>query len=134
MLKEYYISKDKSKLQIENIKNLMKQTYWATDRPEETIVKSIDNSICYGIFDSCNNQVGFARVITDYATTYYICDVIIDKDHRGKALGKSLIKFITEDTDLKTLYGTLLTTDAHGLYEQYGFKRNSENFMHKPRK
>lgn len=131
MITEYYISKDKSKLQIENIKDLMKQTYWATERSEETIVKSINNSVCYGVFDNCNNQVGFARVITDYATMYYVCDVIIDKEHRGKGLGKSLMKLITEDSDLKNLYGILLTMDAHGLYEQYGFERNTEKFMHK---
>ena len=85
-------------------------------------------------FDDNNNQVGFARVITDYSTTYYICDVIIDKEHRGKGLGKSLIKFITEDSDYKNLYALLVTGDAHGLYQQYGFERNADKFMHIPRK
>ena len=134
MIKEYYIVKDKSKLQIENIKKLMKQTYWAPERSEETIVKSVRNSVCYGVFDNYNNQVGFARVITDYATTYYICDVIIDKEHRGKGLGKLMMQFITEDSDLKNLYGTLITSNAHGLYKQYGFEREAEKFMHKQRK
>jgi len=132
--KEYCIFKDKSKLQIESIKNLMKQTYWAPDRSEETIVKAIQNSLCYGVFDNYNNQVGFARVITDYSTTYYVCDVIIDKSHRGKGLGKLMIEFITEDNDFKNLYGILLTSDAHGLYQQYGFERETETFMHKRRK
>lgn len=129
MVNGYYISKDKSKLQIENIKDLMKQTYWAADRKEEIIVKAIENSVCYGIFDNYNNQVGFARVITDYATTYYLCDVIIHKDHRGIGLGKLIIEFITNDSELKNLRGLLLTKDAHGLYEQYGFERNAEKFM-----
>lgn len=133
MLNEWYISKDKSKLQIENIKNLMKQTYWAPERSEGVIVKAIENSVCYGMFDNCNNQVGFARVITDYATTYYICDVIIDKSHRRKGLGKLMVEFITEDSELKNLYGILLTSDAHGLYQQYGFERQTETFMHKRR-
>jgi predicted GNAT family N-acyltransferase len=131
MIKGCYISKDKSKLQIENIKTLLKQTYWAADRQEVTIAKAIKNSICYGIFDNCNNQVGFARVITDYATAYYLCDVIINKEYRGKGLGKSIIEFITNDSELKSLRGLLITKDAHGLYEQYGFERDAEKFMQK---
>lgn len=134
MVNGYYISKDKTKLQIENIKELMKQTYWAAERKEETIAKTIKNSVCYGIFDNCNNQVGFSRVITDYATTYYLCDVIIHNEHRGKGLGKSIIEFITNDSELKNLRGLLLTEDAHGLYEQYGFERNAEKFMQKAKK
>lgn len=132
MITGYYISKDKSKLQLDMVKDLLKQTYWAAERPEETIIKSIQNSICYGIFENNGTQVGFARIITDYATTYYLCDVIIDKKHRGKGLGKALIEFITNDVDLKNLRGLLLTKDAHGLYKQYGFERDTEKFMQKP--
>ncbi len=132
MIDGYYISKDKSRLQIEKIKELLKQTYWAYDRAEKTIVKSIENSVCYGVFDSYNNQVGFARVITDYATVYYLCDVIIHNEYRGQGLGKLMIEFITKDDDLKNLHhGLLLTKNAHGLYEKYGFERNAEKFMHK---
>jgi ribosomal protein S18 acetylase RimI-like enzyme len=131
VIKGYYISKDKSRLQSERIKELLKQTYWAYDRIEKTIAKSIENSVCYGIFDSYNNQVGFARVITDYATAYYLCDVIIHKECRGQGLGKSMIEFITTDDELKKLHGLLLTKNAHGLYEKYGFERNAEKFMHK---
>lgn len=131
MVNGYYISKDKTKLQIENVKELMKQTYWAAERKEETIVKAIENSVCYGVVDNCNNQIGFARVITDYATAYYLCDVIISEKYRSKGLGKSIIEFITNDRELKNLRGLLLTKDAHGLYEQYGFERNAEKFMHK---
>lgn len=131
MIEGYCISKDKSRLQIESIKTLLKQTYWAYERSEETIVKSIENSLCYGVFDRDNNQVGFARVITDYATAYYLCDVIIHEEHRGQGIGKSMIEFITKDDELKDLHGLLLTKNAHGLYEKYGFERNSEKFMHK---
>lgn len=131
MINGYCISKDKSRLQIESIKTLLKQTYWACERTEETIVKSIENSVCYGVFDSDNNQVGFARVITDYATAYYLCDVIINKENRGQGLGKLMVEFITRDDDLKDLHGLLLTKNAHGLYEKYGFERNAEKFMHK---
>lgn len=132
MIAGYYISKDKEKLQLDKVKDLLKQTYWAAERPEETIIKSIQNSICYGIFENNGTQVGFARIITDYATTYYLCDVIIDKEHRAKGLGKLLIENITNDIDLKNLRGLLLTKDAHGLYKQYGFERDTEKFMQKP--
>ncbi|AGF56138.1 putative GNAT family N-acyltransferase [Clostridium saccharoperbutylacetonicum] len=132
MITGYYISKDKSKLQMDMVKDLLKQTYWAADRPEETIIKSIQNSMCYGIFENNGTQVGFARIITDYATTYYLCDVIIDKKHRANGLGKALIEFVTNDVDLKNLRGLLLTKDAHGLYKQYGFEREREKFMQKP--
>ena len=117
---------------MDKVKDLLKQTYWAAERPEETIIKSIQNSICYGIFENNGTQVGFAGIITDYATTYYLCDVIIDKKHRGNGLGKALIEFITNDVDLKNLRGLLLTKDAHGLYKQYGFERDTEKFMQKP--
>ena len=89
--------------------------------------------MCYGIYNK-NIQVGFARVITDYATTYYICDVIIDESHRGKGLGKKLIHTITEDEQLKPLFGILATRDAHGLYEQYGFVKNPDKYMSKQSK
>lgn len=129
----YILSNDRSEIQAEQIKKLMEQTYWAADRPEKIILKAIENSMCYGIYDENHLQVGFARVITDYATTYYICDVIIDRNHRKLGLGKELLRMITENEDLKGLRGILITSDAHGLYEKYGFKKCGEKFMQKER-
>ncbi|MEL7659648.1 GNAT family N-acetyltransferase [Acetobacterium wieringae] len=133
MPNNYQIIKDRSKLQLENIKYLMRQTYWAPDRSEATIINAINNSVCYAVFDQDHQQIGFARVITDFATTYYICDVIIDTAHGGKGLGKLILEFITNDSDFRGLYGLLVTADAHGFYQQHGFIPAPEIFMHSPR-
>ena len=127
------ISRDKSFLQIDRVMELLGQSYWAQNRAIDVVQKSIENSICYGVYSN-NIQVGYARVITDYATTFYICDVIIDQAYRGKGLGKKLIHTIVTDEQLESLMGILITKDAHGLYEQYGFKKNSESFMCKLKK
>ena len=126
------ISRDKSLLQIDSVMGLLGQSYWAQNRRIDVVQKSIENSICYGIYRN-NLQIGFARVITDYATTFYICDVIIDQAYRGKGFGKKLINTIVSDEQLKSLMGILATRDAHGLYGQYGFKKDSEGFMRKLR-
>jgi len=132
MLNSYTISDDKTKLQIDEIKKLMEQTYWAKKRSKEICAKAIEHSTCYGVYDQNEIQIGFARVLTDYTTTFYLCDVIIDKEHRGKGLGKRLIKHITEGEDFMDLYGLLVTSNAHRFYEPLGFKRDSRIFMHKP--
>lgn len=129
---EYYISTDKSKLNIETIKSLLKQSYWANERAEETILKSIDNSICYGVY-KYDDMVGFGRVVTDYSTVYWICDIIIDEQHRGNGLGKKLMENIMSTSELEGLLGILATKDAHGLYEQYSFLKEPNKFMMKKR-
>lgn len=134
MHKDYFISTDKKQLQIQEIKHLFAQTYWADTRSIDTIRNSIDNSLCYAVFTNSNKQIGFARVITDYATTFYLCDVIIHRNHRGYGLGKSLIEFIMKDERFENLHGILATNDAHGLYSKFGFKKNNDIFMNKPRK
>lgn len=124
----YTISMDKSKLDIEAVKALLNQTYWASNRFEETIVKSIENSLCYGVYNE-TQLVGFGRVVTDYATTFWVCDIIIDEKHRGHGLGKRLIEAIVTTESLQGLGGILATKDAHGLYEHYGFTKDAESFM-----
>lgn len=103
------------------VERLLKMTYWADKRSAETIEKSMRNSACFGIRAGDEQQlVGFARVISDYATTWYLCDVIIDPAYREQGLGKTLVSHIT--ARFAGLRGLLLTRDAHGLYEQYGFE------------
>lgn len=125
---EYLISNDKSLLSVDRIYELLSKSYWANARTKETIAHSIQNSICYGVYFG-NKQVGFARVVTDYATMYWICDVIIDEVYRGKGLGKKLVGQIANSEELKGLRGILGTRDAHGLYGQFGYVKDGHHFM-----
>ncbi|MDW7662770.1 MAG: GNAT family N-acetyltransferase [Bacillota bacterium] len=129
---DFYISTDKTKLNIESVKALLKQTYWASERKEETIIKSIENSICYGVYEG-DKLVGFGRVVTDHATVFWICDIIIDENYRGKNLGKKIMEKIMATKEFDGLLGILATQDAHGLYEQYGFVKEPVKFMMKKR-
>jgi len=134
-MQAFNILKGIDKMNIHDIKTLIEQTYWAKDRPIEIIKKSMENSICFGIFlNEDAKQVGFARVITDYATTYYICDVIIDSEYRGNSLGKKLLESIVSDVEFCDLKGILATKDAHGLYAKFGFEKSGNTFMQKSRK
>ncbi|WP_028608375.1 GNAT family N-acetyltransferase [Paenibacillus harenae] len=125
---DYVISSDKSLLQREVIHRFLQDSYWANKRPLNKINKSIETSLCYGVYHG-ERQIGFARVITDWATTYWLCDVVVDKDYRGKGIGKQLVEAIIHSEELKDLSGFLGTADAHGLYEQYGFVRDADRFM-----
>ena len=102
---------------------LLKTTYWANKRSLETIEKTMRNSSCYGVYlDGEKKLIGFARVISDDATTYYLCDVVIDPAYRGRGFGKALVSHIVSLPEYAGLRGLLLTKDAHGLYEQFGFE------------
>ena len=128
----YSIKSGREDMQIEDIKKLLEQTYWADKRDIETIKKTIDNSLCYGAFLKENGkQIGFSRVITDYATTYYICDVIVDAHYRGMGIGKSMLDAIHDNKEVSSLRGVLLTRDAHDLYRKYGFQECENVYMGK---
>ena len=117
----YTVSKDKGLLDLNIIyQYLSKESYWAQGRTREAIEKSIQNSICYGIYKN-NKQIGFARVITDYAVFAWLLDVFVLPDYQGNGAGKILMAAIMEDADLANVKRWRLSTaDAHGLYEQYG--------------
>lgn len=118
----YTLSADKDLLQIDIIHNyLSKQSYWAKNIPLDTVKKSIEGAYCVGIYKD-GVQVGFARVITDYATFGYLADVFVLPAHRGKGLSKAIMKFIMEQEWVQGLRNIMLgTQDAHGLYAQFGF-------------
>ncbi|MES2566788.1 MAG: GNAT family N-acetyltransferase [Bacteroidota bacterium] len=123
LIGEYFFSTDKTKLDLTYIHNyLSSESYWAKNIPIEVVQKSIDGSLCFGVYN-LDRQVGFARVISDQATFAYLADVFIDKDHRGKNLSKELMKFVMESDFVKVIRRFMLATlDAHSLYEQFGFK------------
>jgi len=111
------------RIDTDEVVRLLKTTYWANKRSKEQIRRSMDNSSCYGVcLDDGRKLAGFARVISDYATTYYLADVVIDPDYRHRGLGKALVSYIVSRPEYAALRGILLTKDAHGLYERYGFE------------
>ncbi len=122
MQSHYTISTDKARLDLGFIHHFLStKAYWCLHIPLETVRRSIDHSLCFGVFQD-EEQVGFARVITDYATIAYLGDVFITPEHRGKGLSKELIRTIMEYPDLQGLRRwILLTGDAHGLYAQFGW-------------
>ena len=117
----YTISTEKSRLDLEVIHRFLDTSYWAQGRSVETIRRSIENSVSVGIFKSVE-QVGFARVITDYATFAWIADVFILEEHRGKGLSKWLMEVIVTHPELQGFRRWVLATkDAHELYRKFGF-------------
>lgn len=125
---DYYISDDVNLLDMQTIKRFLSSSYWANRRTSETIEKSIKNSVCYGVYHE-NKQIGFARIVTDHATMYWLSDVFIDEDYRGQGIGKKLIEIITTMSEWKDLMGVLGTKDAHELYTQYDFESDTERMM-----
>ena len=132
-LGEYIISTDKHRLDLRAIHSFLMKSYWAEGIPFETVKKSIEHSLNFGVYKA-GKQVGFARVITDYATYAYIGDVYILEDFRGQGLSKWLLQVIAEHPELQGLRRwALLTSDAHELYRKTGFQelQNPELYMEK---
>lgn len=119
---DYTISTDKAKLDLDFIHHsLSKEAYWSLNIPLETVKRSIENSMCFGVYHQ-DQQIGFARVITDYATFGYLADVFISPAHRGKGVSKMMMAAIMGHPDLQGFRRWLLMTrDAHGLYKQFGW-------------
>ena len=119
-------------IDVREVSALLKTSYWANQRSDETIEKSMRNSSCFGIYsDDEKKLIGFIRVISDFATTFYLCDLIIDPVHRRQGLGKALVSHVLSKPEYKGLRGLLMTGDAHGLYEKFGFERVSGKAMEK---
>lgn len=121
----YLISTDKTRLDRALIHRFLTSSYWAEGRSREVVDASIEGSLCFGVYQG-EAQLGFARVITDYATFAYLADVFILDTHRGKGLSKRLVGTVLAHPPLQTCSWTLFTKDAHGLYTQFGFERPRE--------
>lgn len=152
----YYIRKGVENMHLEEVAALLHSTDWAKDRPEEVIRKSMENSCPYGLFlkdaadkddigKECtggknagrnDRQIGFARVLTDGVTTFYLMDLVIEEMYRGQGYGTILMDQIMKENG--HLYGMLHTQDAEAFYEKYGFraigetKKTEETYMEKP--
>jgi GNAT superfamily N-acetyltransferase len=127
----YRVSTQWRQFDIRLICNFLEESYWAKDIPRGVVLKSIKNSLSFGVF--CGRaQVAFARVITDRATFAYLADVFVVPEHRGRGVARLLVRAILAHRELQGLRRWMLaTSDAHGLYEKFGFAPlpNPANFM-----
>lgn len=119
----YHISTDPALLNVPLIhRYLSEESYWSRNIPLEVVERYLPHSLCFGVYEG-SEQLGFARVITDYATFAYVGDVFILLQYRGKGLGKWLVASIQQHPSLQNLRRWFLfTEDAHGLYQQFGFE------------
>ncbi|MBV9479467.1 MAG: GNAT family N-acetyltransferase [Acidobacteria bacterium] len=119
---EFAISTDKDRLDRELIHSFLTRCYWAKGIPKETFDRSIENSLCFGLYRG-DQQIGFARVISDFATYAYLGDVFVIEKFRGQGLSKLLLKRIRAHPNLQGLRRwSLVTRDVHGLYARFGFR------------
>lgn len=132
-MQDFNISDDKSRLDLKLIHHQITNSYWAEGRTFDEVKRSIDNSICYGLYTD-SKQIGFARVLSDFATIAHLVDVFIIEEYRGNGLSKILLKKILNDERFCTVKKWMLATkDAHSLYEKFGFKKlqPTDKFMEK---
>ncbi len=121
--KAYSINSDKEKLDLDVIHSFLTESYWAKGIPKVVVEKSIQNSVCFGVYDAEGKQVAFARAVTDKATFAYLADVFVLEAHRGQGISKIIMDAYVEHPDLQGLRRQMLaTSDAHGLYKKYGFE------------
>ncbi len=150
----HLVSTDRARLDLDVIHGFLTNCYWAKGIPLATVQRSIENSLCFGVYEGSGSavpllakaarseapqlvQVGFARVVSDFATVAYLGDVFVLESHRGRGLSKWLMECVTRHPALQNLRRwILLTRDAHGLYSQYGFTplKTPERYMelHRP--
>jgi GNAT superfamily N-acetyltransferase len=117
----FTISTDPARLDLEAIADMLTRAYWAQGRTRDVIARYVQHSLTFGVYDG-DRQIGLARVVTDYTTFAWLCDVFIHEDYRGHGLGKWLMETIHAHPDLQGLRRWMLATrDAHGLYKQFGW-------------
>lgn len=134
---DFVISTDPARLDRDMIYDFLTNCYWAKGIPREVMERSIEHALCFGIYDGGGAQVGFARVISDFATIAYLGDVFVLESHRGRGLSKWMMECILGHPALQNLRRwILLTRDAHELYRKFGFTalKSPDRYMelHRP--
>ena len=127
----YLVTTDKARLDLEMVHGFLKNSYWASGISADVVMRSVKNSLAFGLFRG-DEQVGFARLVTDYATFAYLADVFVLEPHRGQGLGRWMMEVVFSHPELQGLRRWMLATrDAHGLYRKYGFTEleNPQIFM-----
>lgn len=130
----YTISDDSSRLDIRAIHAFLNRSYWSPGIPFELVERAVRNSLCVGAYDGAGSQVGVVRLISDYATFCYVCDVYVLEEHRGHGLSKAMLRMATDHPMLQGLRRwSLVTADAHDLYRQFGFTPVAQPARHMER-
>ncbi len=134
---EFLVSTDRARLNLDVTYGFLTSCYWAKGIPRDVVARSIEHCLCFGVYDGSGAQVGFARVVSDFATVAYLGDVFVLESHRGLGLSKWLMECTMQHPALQNLRRwILLTRDAHGLYAQFGFTpvKAPERYMelHRP--
>ena len=125
----YTITHKRRRFKLNEVLALLKLTYWAKDRDEATVRKSMRKSAMYGVINPAGTLVGFMRIVSDRATVYYLADVIMAETERGKGLGLEMVKYALTDTRVCRGKGLLLTHTAAWLYEKVGFYKMEDRLM-----
>jgi len=126
---DYTISTDPHRLDLDVIHGFLTASYWAKDRSRERVQRSIEHSLSFGLYRG-DEQVGFARVVTDYIVIAFLADVFVLESHRGQGLGRWLVDVVTTLPELRSIRRWMLgTRDAHELYRQFGFVEPASNVL-----
>jgi len=122
----YRVTDNQDCIDTDFVKSALKTTYWAQDRPWSLVEKSISHSLLLSVFADTGEQVGFARIVSDYSCFAWICDVYIQMAYRDAGLGKWLMEIVMSHPATQVKMCVLATKDAHGLYKKYGFEMNKQ--------
>lgn len=118
----YVISDDPARLDLEVLHAYLRRAYWSEGIPFEVLERAVRGSLCIGAYEQAGGQVGLVRLVSDYATFCYVCDVFVLEAHRGRGISQGMVKMAIEHPRLQGLRRWFLVTrDAHGLYAQFGF-------------
>jgi len=128
---DYELSDDATRLDLDRVCELLRGTYWAADRSREQIALSLRHSLCFGVFHG-GRQVGLARVLTDQEASSYLCDVVIDPEHRLRGLGGWLMRSILGHPAVARTRMLLITRDAQEFYRRFGFATHPFECMVRP--
>ena len=131
-MKNYSILIGREFMHIQDILTLLSQTYWANKYSLSTLEKALAHSLSFGVLDEATDiQIAFARVITDFATRFYIVDVVVDEAYRNMGIGNQLVEAIVSYEPIASLRGLLITKDAKELYKKFGFDEYDITCMQK---
>jgi ribosomal protein S18 acetylase RimI-like enzyme len=122
-------------MRFSDIRYMLDQTYWGPEYSDETIHRFLEHSLDFGVFEKeTGRQIAFARAVTDYATLYYVSDVVVDPGFRRQGVGTLLMDTLIHHPELKGMRGMLITKDAQALYRKSGFQEYAATFMDRTEK